>query len=129
MSQITVARDASKGAELKKAVKHDAEKPALHLLPPAPLVDIAQVFGYGEKKYAAWNYIDHGGLDASRIYRAALGHLMAWYQGEDTDPESGHAHLAHAGCSVLMLMQILKSHPARDNRPEALRATAVPDAT
>ena len=75
--------------------KNDAGKVGLHLLPPGALFEIAQVLDFGVKKYAAWNWSK--GMAASRLFAAALGHLWAWWCGEENDPETNLPHLAHLG--------------------------------
>jgi len=87
--------------------KNDNEKPRTDLLPPRALVEVAKVFGYGAEKYGDWNWSLGKGLPASRVYAAALRHLFAWWSGEDKDQETGVTHLAHAACSVLMLLDLM----------------------
>lgn len=84
-------------------VKNDQEKPRTDLLPTVPLFKIAEVLGFGAKKYAAHNW--RGGIEYSRLIGAALRHLLAFNDGEDKDPESGLSHLAHLGCCVLFLLE------------------------
>lgn len=89
-----------------EAVKFDGEKIRMELLPPNSLEKIAKVFTYGAKKYESWNYLKGEGLDLDRVYGACLRHLNAWYKGELTDLETGESHLAHAGCCIMMLMEL-----------------------
>lgn len=94
------------GESMKKKLtgqKHDQEKPRTDLLPTAPLLKIAEVLGFGAKKYDAHNW--RGGIEYSRLLGAALRHLLAFNDGEDIDPESGLSHLAHLGCCVLFLLE------------------------
>lgn len=95
--------------------KDDAEKPRTDLLPVAPLVEVAHVFGFGAKKYDAYNW---RGLSVSRLYGAALRHLFAYWRGEDNDPETGRSHLAHAACCVLMALAQMLERPEYDDRPK-----------
>lgn len=97
--------------------KNDAGKVGLHLLPPGALFEIAQVLDFGVKKYAAWNWSK--GMAASRLFAAALGHLWAWWCGEENDPETNLPHLAHLGCCVLFLLELRRTRPAGyvDDRP------------
>jgi len=97
-----------------KAVKHDGGKPPLELLPSMPLVMIAEVLGFGARKYAAHNW--RQGFDQSRLIGAALRHLLAYNDGEDIDPESGLSHLAHLGCCVLFLLEHQAKGIGRDDR-------------
>jgi hypothetical protein len=82
--------------------KFDQSKPPMHLLDPQALEAIADVFGYGQGKYGAWNW--KGGISYSRIFSAIMRHLWAFWRGQDLDPETGKPHLAHAGCGIFMLL-------------------------
>ena len=95
-------------------VKHDQDKPPMELLDHKALMKIAEVFGYGAKKYGRHNY--KGGLAYSRLIGAAYRHLGAFNSGEDTDPESGLSHLGHLGCCVMMLLEQLETHKELDDR-------------
>lgn len=97
-----------------EALKYDTEKPRTDLLPGFPLVCIARVLGYGAQKYAAHNW--RKGMEWSRPYGAALRHMLAWNEGEDTDPESGLNHIDHALCELMFLRQYIADCPELDNR-------------
>jgi hypothetical protein len=101
----------------EKAIKNDIvdNKIRMELLPPTSLKRIAQVFTYGAKKYASWNYTK--GLEYSRLYGALQRHMTAWYEGEERDPETGFSHLDHAGCCIMMLIEMQQYKPAMDDRP------------
>lgn len=97
-----------------RGTKHDKEKPRTDLLPAEALFRIAEVLGFGAGKYDAHNW--RAGIAFSRVYGAALRHLLAWNDGEDNDKESGLNHLAHAGCCILFLLTYLREHPELDDR-------------
>jgi len=99
-----------------EAVKNDRKKPKLALLPPKALDRIAQVFTYGESKYHAYNYKTGNGLDWDRPLSACFRHLIAWNNGEDDDKESGYNHLWHAGCCIMMLIDLVESGIGKDTR-------------
>lgn len=103
---------------LEEAVKYGRTegKARMSLLPPKALTQVAEVMTYGEKKYAAWNYLKGRGLPFSDYLDAALRHLAAFNAGEDLDAESGKSHLAHAACCILMLMEMQHYHPQQDDR-------------
>lgn len=107
---------------MSAGLKFDGGKVPLNLLPPRPLVEIAQVLDYGQRKYAAWNWSK--GIPASRLYAALLRHLFAWWAGEDNDRETGLSHLAHAGCCLLFLADQRHRRPDLDDRPHGLCAPA-----
>lgn len=85
-----------------KFIKNDAGKTRFNLIPPNALARIADVLTYGANKYDAHNWCQNA--DWSRYIDALDRHWNAWKAGEDTDPESGHHHLAHAGCCLLFLL-------------------------
>ena len=96
------------------AVKHDADKPRLDLIPPEALMAVGEVFAYGAEKYEEWNW--RKGMEHSRLVSALLRHLMAHQMGEDKDPESGHTHLAHMACNALMLLGSYLNEDGVDDR-------------
>jgi len=98
------------------AYKKDKGKTSFILLPPKALERIANVFTYGEGKYHAFNYKTGTGLDWDRPYSACLRHLNAWNGGEDIDKESGKNHLFHAGCCIMMLIDLVESGIGKDTR-------------
>ena len=93
--------------------KHDSDKVRTDLLPPAVLLEVAEVMTFGAKKYDDYNYL---GLQRSRLYGAALRHLWAWYLGEEEDAETGVSHLAHAMCCVVMLRHCELEDSGEDDR-------------
>lgn len=97
-----------------EALKYDGAKPRVDLLPSEPLLMIACVLGFGAEKYAAHNW--RAGFDQSRLIGAAMRHLLAYNDGEDTDPESGLSHIAHAGCCVLFLLEQIAKDTGNDDR-------------
>jgi len=90
----------------KSAMKHDAEKVRMDLLDPAAIEKLAQVLTFGAKKYEAQNW--RRGISKSRLLGAALRHLFSYMRGEDTDPESGLSHVAHAMCCCMFLLGLEK---------------------
>lgn len=87
------------------AEKHDDGKPRCDLLPPAALLRVADVLGFGARKYAphAWREVPDG---HRRYLAAALRHVFARMRGERLDPESGLPHLAHAACCLLFALEL-----------------------
>jgi hypothetical protein len=97
-----------------KAVKHDGDKARWDLLPFDALDEVALVLKYGAQKYASRNW--EKGMSWGRLLGAALRHLGAWACGIEVDAESGHPHLAHAACCVLMLLALVKRNVGTDDR-------------
>ncbi|MGL4178310.1 MAG: dATP/dGTP diphosphohydrolase domain-containing protein [Dermatophilaceae bacterium] len=91
-------------------------KPAQHgSLDPVALTTLAEVSGFGTRKYARHNYLR--GYDWSLSYDALHRHLNAFWSGEDRDPESGLAHAAHAAWHALALVSFLERGIGTDDRP------------
>jgi hypothetical protein len=98
-------------------IKNDQDKPRLELLSTAALLEISKVLAFGAKKYSAHNW--RGGFDWSRLYGAALRHLLAHMDGEDKDSETGLSHLAHLGCCVMFLLEHEVKGLGHDDRYKA----------
>lgn len=70
----------------------------------------------GARKYGRHNY-RVSGVRASVYYDAAMRHLMAWWEGEDTDPDSGLSHIIKAIASLMVLADADMSEKVIDDRP------------
>ena len=98
------------------APKFDATKVRVDLLPIDAMTQVADVFGFGAKKYFANSYRQGETVAWSRTYGSILRHLFAFWKGEDTDPESGLQHLAHAGTQLFILMEHTTHNKDKDDR-------------
>ena len=87
------------------------------LLSPLAIKRLADLYERGAIKYSARNW--EKGIKFSRVYGAALRHLLAWWDGEDFDPETGESHLDHAACCVHFLSHYVKDKKYKkfDDRP------------
>lgn len=81
---------------------------------PLALRRLAEVSGFGARKYAAFNYLK--GYDWDLSVNALLRHTLAFWQGEDIDPESGLPHMAHAAWHALGLVSFLERELGTDTR-------------
>lgn len=86
-------------------MKFDQEKPRMDLLDANYLEGVANVLGFGAKKYSANNW--RGGISVSRLIAASYRHLGAINRGEDIDSESGLPHVYHLGCCTMFLAEML----------------------
>lgn len=69
----------------------------------------ANVFTYGKKKYAAWNWAK--GM-AWSVCIACIGrHFERLAMGELMDPESGEPHIGHVMCNIVMLAHYVRFYP------------------
>lgn len=84
-------------------------------LDPVALIVLARVAGMGANKYAAHNFLR--GYDWSLSFNAMMRHALLFWAGEDTDPESGLPHMAHAAWMALSLVSFLERGVGQDDRP------------
>lgn len=102
-----------------KAKHFSAGKSGVDQIPPFALIELGNIFKYGEKKYGRDNW--KKGLDYSEFYGSLLRHIYAWGDGQDNDNCDGsegcagesaeycpkHSrlpHLAHALWNAICLM-------------------------
>lgn len=85
-----------------------------HIAPEA-LEELGGVASMGAEKYEAYNYLK--GFPFSWSYNALQRHLMAFWGGEDYDPESGYLHLAHAMWHCAALIAFMRRDLGTDDRP------------
>lgn len=97
-----------------EGIKLDTGKPTTDLLPFDALLGVADVLEYGRRKYNARNW--ELGMAWGRLLGAMLRHTFAWAMGQEVDPESGKAHLAHASCCCLMLYALTLRKVGVDDR-------------
>ena len=97
-----------------EAVKHDAFKPPLGLIPKSALCEEAAVLGFGAEKYDAHNW--RKGMPWSRLISAAMRHLVDFNDGQDFDKESGLHALAHVRACCGFLIEYMVTHPELDDR-------------
>lgn len=101
------------------AVKHDQGKVDWAILPIGASQEIIKVFEFGAQKYARGNFLEGDGLAYTRVLNSLLRHTYSFMQGEDTDPESGLSHLAHAGANIYMLLSYELNKAGRNNDDRA----------
>jgi len=78
-------------------------KPGMRAVPPLPLLAVGQAMTVGMQKYGHYNWRNDP-VTASVYYDAAMRHLLAWWDGQDLDTETGCQHLALAAANLLILM-------------------------
>lgn len=90
--------------------------------PTVGIQKMGRVFTGGAVKYGRFNWRDHR-VSATVYYDAAQRHLMAWFNGEDIDPESGEPHLAHVMACCNILMDAGEKGMLNDNRATTGKGT------
>jgi len=103
---------------VEQGKKFDGDKLRMDLIPTILLRGVAWILTFGAKKYGDRNW--EQGILYHRVWGAMLRHLMAWYDGEELDPESGKPHLWHAACNISFLMHFednKERYESFDDRP------------
>lgn len=96
-------------------LRYNSGKLPIHLVPVSAITGIAETLRYGAQKYEERNW--ESGFPYSIPYACAQRHLLAWWNGEEVDQESGLSHLKHALANIAMLIEFLETYPKGDDRP------------
>jgi hypothetical protein len=88
--------------------------PAFGGIDPRAALELARVYGFGERKYARYNYLK--GYKWSLTVDALFRHLFAFLDREDNDPESGLNHMAHVAWHALTLLAFSLRGIGEDDR-------------
>jgi hypothetical protein len=106
---------------VKQGLKNDQDKIRTEYLQPEALLGTAKILTFGGKKYGEWNFLK--GIKFSRVYAACLRHLLAWFMGQNKDPETGESHLDHASACIMFLQTYTKNRKYKkyDDRPTKLK--------
>ena len=95
-------------------VKFDTSKLRLDLIPPELEIAVAAALTYGAAKYDARNW--EKGYDSGRAYAAVRRHLLAYWAGEDLDPETAIPHLWLAAAMIAILLTFEARGVGTDDR-------------
>lgn len=101
------------------SLRYNQGKPQIHQVPTCAIEGMAEVLTYGESKYGKYNW--ELGNNYSVPYDSAMRHLMAFFNGQDKDPESNCHHLHHALTNIAMLLYYYIHYPDMDDRPSKVR--------
>jgi hypothetical protein len=107
----------------EQAMRFNAGKPQFSMVLSAPeaLNGLANVFAYGAQKYARDNWMK--GFPYSQLVDSLMRHLLAYYNGEDRDSESGLPHVDHILWNALILSQEFYTRKDFDDRPVVKEVT------
>jgi hypothetical protein len=92
------------------------KKASLSCVPAPVLLEMGIGMQEGGAKYGRHNYRSSG-VRGSVYYDATMRHLMAWWEGEDIDPDSGLSHITKAMCSLAVLRDAMLQNKFNDDRP------------
>ena len=107
--------ETDKGVVVVSGTKHDKEKlDRFDLIPPDILLELAELYGMGAKKYDDRNW--QKGFKWGRVVRALLSHLTRWLMGEKHDKEDGQRHLISVIWCAIALAWFEKHNIGEDDR-------------
>lgn len=105
---------AAPAADPDQAVKADAGKPRLSLVPMQIMFDIAEVREFGNRKYPDGGPNNWKQVDPDRYVDALLRHALKFVQDRRAvDKESGLTHLKHMACNVAFLCELLRENDGK----------------
>lgn len=91
-------------------------KASLSSISAPVLMEVGVGMQEGARKYGRHNYRVIG-VRGSVYYDATMRHMMAWWEGEDIDPDSGLSHITKAICSLVVLRDAMIQNKFNDDRP------------
>jgi hypothetical protein len=91
-------------------------KAPLSTVPMGVIVEVGVGMLEGSAKYGRHNY-RCAGVRASVYYDALMRHMIAWWEGEDIDPDSGLSHITKAMCTLVVLRDAQMQGVCADDRP------------
>lgn len=92
------------------------KKTPMSTVPTGVLMEVGVAMLEGSLKYGRHNYRSIG-VRSSVYYDAALRHLAAWWEGEDTDPDSGLSHITKCIAGLVVLRDAMRQGKLNDDRP------------
>ena len=105
--------------EVKDTNPKDAigiSKAPMSTVSAAVLMEVGVAMLEGASKYGRHNY-RAAGVRASVYYDALMRHAMAWWEGEDNDPDSGMSHITKAITTLVVLRDAMIQDKFTDDRP------------
>lgn len=124
-----MTRDFPQPMSVKPTNPKDAigsRKAGISSVPAQVVAELGLAMLEGAAKYGRHNY-RIAGVRASVYYDAAMRHLMAWWEGEDIDPDSGLPHVVKAMACMAVLRDAQINDKLSDDRPPLPRQGWVAD--
>jgi len=121
---VVKSTDTSKDTNPKDSV--GTKKVPLSTVPSPVLMEVGLAMLEGSRKYGRHNY-RIAGVRSSVYYDAVMRHLMAWWEGEDLDPDSGLPHITKAMSTLVVLRDAQMNDKVSDDRPPSVKPGWVQD--
>ena len=91
-------------------------KAPLSTVPSGVMAEVGVAMLEGARKYGRHNY-RIAGVRASVYYDALMRHMLAWWEGEDVDPDSNLSHVTKAITTLVVLRDAMMQDMLTDDRP------------
>lgn len=91
-------------------------KAPMSTVPATVMAEVGVAMLEGASKYGRHNFRAIG-VRGSVYYDGTMRHLMAWWEGEDLDPDSGLSHVTKAIASLTVLRDAMIQGKFTDDRP------------
>ncbi|HLF66055.1 MAG TPA: dATP/dGTP diphosphohydrolase domain-containing protein [Gammaproteobacteria bacterium] len=91
-------------------------KAPMSTVPANVIAELGVAMLEGASKYGRHNYRAMG-VRSSVYYDGTMRHLMAWWEGEDIDPDSNLSHITKAIASLTVLRDAMMQDMLTDDRP------------
>ena len=98
-------------------------KPPIANVPPSVISEVGMALAEGQYKYGGYNWRVIG-VRASVYWDATFRHMKAWWEGEDTDPDSQLNHVTKAISALTVLRDAMIQENWTDDRPPRSKQTA-----
>jgi len=92
------------------------KKAGMSCVPACVLAEVGVAMMDGAAKYGSFNFRESG-VRTSVYYDATMRHLLAFWEGEDCDPDSGLSHVTKAITSLVVLRDAMIQGKCTDDRP------------
>lgn len=93
-----------------------SRKAMLSCVPMNVVAEMGLGMAEGMSKYGRHNFRAIG-VRSSVYFDATMRHLIAWWEGEDIDPDSGLSHITKAMVSLAVLRDAQMQGKCEDDRP------------
>jgi predicted oxidoreductase len=97
-------------------------KPPIHNIPRSVMREVGMALAEGAWKYGSYNWRAIG-VRASVYLDALDRHITAFWEGEDTDPDSQLSHITKAISALVVLRDAMIQENWNDDRPPRSKQT------
>lgn len=103
----------------EEGLRYSDGKAKVHLIPPEIIEELARHYTKGCEKYSDRNW--EKGMKWHECYDSLMRHSLAWWRGEDRDPENGSHHMIAVMWNAGALFWYSLKGKGVDDRPKYTR--------